>query len=156
VSLVHFKERGLSISQLDEKGSSPLHWACYLGSEHAVNYLVNWVTDLDKTDKGDGFTALHLAVLSGSSKVVRKLLIKGCNKDLRDNKGKTPLDLAEESNFHNIQSMMAPQSLLTRVYNIRPAFKPMRQKKRSLLAFSLFYLVGYLINWVFVGPFVKE
>lgn len=32
----------------------------------------------------------------------------------------------------------------------------MQKKKRSLLAFSVFYLVGYLINLLFVLPFVKQ
>lgn len=42
----------------------------------------------------EGLTPLHLAVISGNSRVVRKLLIKGANKNLLDKNNKTPADIA--------------------------------------------------------------
>jgi len=45
---------------------------------------------------------LHLGVISGNSRLVRKLLIKGAKKDLKDKNGRTPSDLAREQDFTNI------------------------------------------------------
>jgi len=81
---------------LDIKGSSPLHWACYLGCENAVNYLSNWKIDINKADLEGGLTPLHLGVISGNSRLVRKLLIKGANRDIKDKNGRTAFDLAKE------------------------------------------------------------
>lgn len=49
---------------------------------------------------------MHLAVISGNTRVVRKLLIKGSDKTMRDKQGKTPADLAKENGFHNILKML--------------------------------------------------
>ena len=51
-------------------------------------------------------TPLHLAVLSGNSKIVRRLLIKGAKKDAKDKEGKLPVDLAKINDFVNIQNML--------------------------------------------------
>jgi hypothetical protein len=31
VSLAYFREKGLSLHEKDQKGSTPLHWAAFLG-----------------------------------------------------------------------------------------------------------------------------
>lgn len=37
ISLAYFKEKGLSINSKDDKGSTPLHWAAYIGY---LNYII--------------------------------------------------------------------------------------------------------------------
>jgi palmitoyltransferase len=37
--------------------------------------------------------------MQGNSRIVRKLLMKGANRAMKDSNGKTPLDLALESDF---------------------------------------------------------
>ena len=69
---------------MDYKGSSCLHWASYLGSENAVNFLVNWDININQPDFEGALTPLHLGVISGNSKLVRKLLIKGADKNQTD------------------------------------------------------------------------
>jgi len=51
---------------------------------------------MDKPDQEGGLTPLHLGVISGNSRLVRKLLIKGANKNTKDKNGKTAFDLAKE------------------------------------------------------------
>lgn len=64
-SLVYFKEKFLfDIQSPDEMGSTPLHWACYTGSETAATFLLSWKLDVNTKDK-EGLTPLHLAVMSG-------------------------------------------------------------------------------------------
>jgi len=31
ISLAYFKQKGISVISKDEKGSTPLHWAAYIG-----------------------------------------------------------------------------------------------------------------------------
>jgi hypothetical protein len=82
----------------DNRGSTPMHWACYSKSEIALCYLLSWVKNLDDQDI-EGFTPLHLAVKSvealRSTRPVRSLLIRGASRDMRDNSGKRPTDLVE-------------------------------------------------------------
>jgi len=42
-----------------------------------------WGAEIDRQDKIYGLTPLHLAVLSGNGKNVKKLLIRGANRNIR-------------------------------------------------------------------------
>lgn len=65
-TLVYFKDKYfLNIQSIDEMGSTPLHWACYTGSEVAVHFLLSWNVDINAQDR-EGLTPLHLAVMSGN------------------------------------------------------------------------------------------
>jgi len=64
-ALVYFKDKfGMNIQSVDDLWSTPLHWACYNGSEETIIYLLSWKVALNHQDK-EGLTPLHLAVLSG-------------------------------------------------------------------------------------------
>lgn len=80
----------------DNRGSTPLHWACYSKSEVALLYLLAWVKVLDDQDC-EGFTPLHLAVKSvetlKSTRPVRALLIRGAPRNVKDKEGRIPSDL---------------------------------------------------------------
>ena len=47
-------------------------------------------------------TPLHLAVMSGNGRIVKKLLIRGCNRNIKNYSGKLPLDIANENEYKNI------------------------------------------------------
>ena len=55
----------MNLNVKDQKGSTPLHWACYIGSENAVNFLCSWNVEINLTDIEGHLTPLHLAVMSG-------------------------------------------------------------------------------------------
>ena len=62
--------------------------------------------------------------MSGNSRVVRKLLIKGANKYINDKKNKSPTNIAEENEFKNIKNMLDNKSSMAEYCNIKPGFKP--------------------------------
>ena len=67
--------------------------------------MTTWPIELNIQDL-EGLTPLHLAVMNGNSRFVRKLLIKGSDKTIKDNNGKIPADLAREHDFINILRML--------------------------------------------------
>ena len=98
VSLYFFhKIKNMSITQEDDRGSTPLHWACFSCSELALIFILAWVgvEELGMQDQ-DGYTPLHLAVKScdelRSSRPVRALLFKDAPLDVLDHTGKRPID----------------------------------------------------------------
>ena len=42
-----FKMLGLKLNKEDNRGSTPLHWACYSHSETALAYLLAWKLELN-------------------------------------------------------------------------------------------------------------
>ena len=95
-SLIYFKEKfNLSFEISDSLGSTPLHWASYTGSYLAFQFLLSFEEiDLNKIDN-EGLTPLHLCVMSEKVKIVKSLLQSGANRDIKNKKSKTPLELAQ-------------------------------------------------------------
>jgi palmitoyltransferase len=96
----------MDINITDNKGSTPLHWAAYSGSFNTVNFLITWGSVCNIKDKDTGVTALHLASMQGNTRIVRKLLIKGIDRQIKDFSGKSALDYAREGNFKTIETMI--------------------------------------------------
>lgn len=70
----------MDINERDNRGSTPLHWACYSRSEFALSYILALQPDLEIQDN-QGFTPLHLAIKScgevKNTRPVRALLLRG-------------------------------------------------------------------------------
>lgn len=98
----------------DISGCTPLHWASYSSAEDVLLYLLNLKIYLDEKDQlefinktdNKGNTALHLCVKSKSTRIATKLLQNGANPNIKDNTGKTPYQLANESNLTEIASIL--------------------------------------------------
>jgi ankyrin repeat protein len=53
----------MSLTSVDSRGSTPLHWACFSNSELSLIYLLSWMTlDEMNIQDNDGLTALHIAI----------------------------------------------------------------------------------------------
>jgi len=155
ISLAYFLRKGFDIQELDNKGSTPLHWAAFLGMENATIYLTSWGSDPNLKDVESGFTPLHLAVVSGNGRVVRRLLIKGANRHIKDNEDKTPKDLALENEYGHIVQLLQGRSWIVECFNIKPGFQR-RRTKHSLLLFITLLLIGFLGNLIFLFPYVSN
>lgn len=46
-SLTFFKSKGVPLHQRDGEYSTPLHWACFAGSDTAIYYLLAWGLDVN-------------------------------------------------------------------------------------------------------------
>ena len=66
-----------------------------------MNYLCSLNLELNNKDS-EGLTPLHLSVISGNSRVVRKLLLRGSDRETIDNNNKKPIDIAKENEYTNI------------------------------------------------------
>ena len=47
--------------------------------------------------------------MAGNSRVVKKLLVRGADRDKKNLDNKTPIDIAIENNYKNILKMMEPK-----------------------------------------------
>lgn len=90
----------MPLNETDIERSTPLHWACFSGSDTAIYFLLAWGgVDINAQDN-DGNSPLHLAVKSSehfpNTRSLKELLIKGANRSLKDKKGRKPIDMLKE------------------------------------------------------------
>lgn len=98
-SLTYFRMKNVNLSETDGEMSTPLHWACFAGSDTAIYYLLAWGLNVNTPDNL-GNTALHLAIKSAenfpNTRAIKELLIKGANKNAKDNFGRIPSDFTKD------------------------------------------------------------
>lgn len=64
-TMVYLKEKlNLNVNARNKNGSSPLHLACFYGSECCFNVLLSWIEDVNILND-DGNTPMHFLVISG-------------------------------------------------------------------------------------------
>ena len=87
--------------------ATPCHKGAYAGQTEAVKALIeNSNVDIKAQGPYNGYTALHDAVWHGHTEVVTVLLNANVPLDLKGHDGKTPLDLAIEYGYKNIEAMI--------------------------------------------------
>jgi len=97
-----------NIQLLDHCEDSALHWAAYKGNQQSVALLHYLGLPADKADSY-GSTPLHLATAQGCSTVVEYLLESSEVANLiqlKDSKGRTPLDVAKERGHRHVLRML--------------------------------------------------
>ncbi len=117
--IYYFHSLGMDINIKDNRMSTPLHWACYSKSEIALNYILSMQPDLNVQD-AKGFTPLHLAVKSveslKSTRPVRALLLKGADREARDNQGMRAVEVigegVPENTKNDLENMLVSQLML--------------------------------------------
>lgn len=89
-------------------GKAPIHRAVWSHSLDITNLLIQAGADLNVQEMSqDGYTPLHIAVKERLINIVDTLLKNGATKDAKDNRGKTPLDLAKDLGFSEIYEFLS-------------------------------------------------
>ena len=100
------KKYNININSKDSKDNTSLHLATYFNSKKIFNYLLtNNKIEINAKNK-EGFTPLHFAVVSQNKSMIKKLLIKGANCSIKNDKGSTPYDIANKSNYYLIKNIL--------------------------------------------------
>jgi ankyrin repeat protein len=89
------------------EGINLLHAAAQGNQPEMIDYLVNVKNmQIDGVDS-NGWSALHCAADCNSLKAVKKLLELGANKDLKNKKGHTPLQIAQDKKYEEIINLLS-------------------------------------------------
>ena len=81
-------------AQLDHIGWTPLHYACAKGHLEVAEFLITNGAIVDSMSLGNT-TPLMMAVQSGNEQLVKLLLDKGADLQLRNSQGLTAIDIAD-------------------------------------------------------------
>ena len=84
------KKGGINIDKRDEKGLTPLHYACQKGSRDIVRLLIENGADVTM-ETNTSVTPLHLAVMSGNKEIIKMLADAGADVNATDKEGRNSL-----------------------------------------------------------------
>ena len=98
---------GLDVNSKDHKGNTALHWAVYMNSKHAVDYLIYYNIDINSKDN-DGETAYGIAKNKGNQFLIKKfnedfsVLIHNRLEESKENQGGENENEFSNNNHQNI------------------------------------------------------
>ena len=156
----------VNINSKDSKDNTSLHLATYFNSKKIFNYLLtNDKIEINSKNK-EGFTPLHFAVVSQNKSMIKKLLIKGANCSIKNDKMSTPYDLAKKNNYFSIQNILKGNkykySILNYSFYTKALLFFINIISMSFIFFikfdikSVFYILWLLIYVYFIFKFYSE
>jgi palmitoyltransferase len=139
----------------DDAKSTPLHWACYFGSENCADFLLSKDININSCDN-EGKTPLHIAVLSENVNLIKKLIRYGSNKNIRDNNNNTPLNIAEIKKKKNAISILKKGKKICKCIIIKAPVEKIEKSYFNVFIFILLYLSSIFINLVFLFVVIND
>ena len=122
----------MNINETDNRGSTPLHWACYSKAEFALSYTLSMEPNLEIADQ-NGLTPLHLAVRAVpdllSTRAVRALLLKGSERGATSKTGQTTISMIKDTLEDNLKGelmVMLEEPVYLECFMRRVPLKPIR------------------------------
>ncbi|XP_071560537.1 uncharacterized protein [Temnothorax nylanderi] len=105
-------ENGADVTQVTNKGNTPLHTATFKGYKEIVKVLLQHVNHdklnnfINAKTAASGATSLHVAAKNGFLDVTKSLLKRGAIYNIKNNEGKTPLDLSKDQNINDLLKLV--------------------------------------------------
>ena len=98
-SIFYFQKNfNINVNDTDLNRWTPLHWAAVSMNELSLTYLIAWGAKVNLPNI-DGNSPLHLAVFyteSLSNRWAKILLLKGANREARNNQNQLPVEMVQE------------------------------------------------------------
>jgi len=152
-AIIYFnKKYNMDLKDLEENHMNALHLATISGMDDSVIFLLSLGLDPNIRDKF-GYTALHYAVKYNQNRIIKKLLQKGADKEIKENKTKkTPVMMAK--NKPEILEIFRKKGVCEKLF-----FKPdISQKtfcsnKNMILFVTLHLLIIFLVFFILIPYF---
>ena len=123
-----------------------------MGCEVAASVLLSWPIKVELKDE-DGRTPLHLATITGNSRIIRNLLLKGAERSILDKRNKTAMIIAVENNYANIIEMLKKPGVFAEC-KVKPPLRPPKPNYLSVSTFTLFFGGGSILTILFSVQYV--
>ena len=88
----------MPVDSFDWVGMTALQWAARYNLTYVIHKLLQRGADVNKRDRNHGLTALHYSAMYNKIGAIRLLLENGASTTIKDNEGRTPIDVARELN----------------------------------------------------------
>ena len=133
-----------------ELGITPLHYACFKNSKNAVDLLLDLGANINAVDS-EGNNCLHYAVNANNPTLLKKLLVRGADKNIPNKKGELPIDLARVNNFGKIVDILsAKNSFIQNPCSENHEITGLRSSHNNITLFVIILSMG-LGKWIYLS-----
>lgn len=158
--ILYFKYN-FKLNTLDKFNSNVLHHATYNGGEATVALILSLIDNDNNTiinvRDTQGYTPLHLSVIAERSRIAEKLIKKGADLTIKDNKGRTALDIAEELNRANVKTLLNNVNpSITTLFFKQPLLTKHEKSYFNVILFILLHLIFESLVFIFLIPAINK
>ena len=109
-----------NIYEVDNSGNNFYHWACHCSSEKVIDFFLNDKNfDINIKNK-EGYIPLHYYLASKNERSIKRLIYRGADPYMRNNKGENAFDLLNKNK--DIVNKNQIKEILERKYYIKAPF----------------------------------
>ena len=144
-----FKKKTI-IDVPSELGYTPLHYACRKGCKNAVDLLLDLGANINARDN-EGNNCLHFAVLSNNTSLLKKLLVRGADKSIANERNQLPIDLARHNNYGKMVNILsAKNSLIQNPCSKNHEITGLRSSHNNITLFAIILFMG-IGKWIYLS-----
>ena len=133
-----------------EYGITPLLAACIKGSKNAVDLLLDLGANINAVDN-EGNNCLHYAVEGNNINLLKKLLVRGADKTIRNKENQLPIDLAIRKNNHEIVDILsAKASIFQNPCKTNHEITGLRSSHNNITLFVIILFMG-VGKWIYLS-----
>lgn len=153
-SIVYFnKKYNFDIEATDNNKMNALHLSAISGTDNSVIFLLSLGMDPNIKDK-KGNTALHYAVKHSHARIIKKLLQKGADRNIKNNSNKSPEKLAK--NKPEILEIFRKKGICEKLF-----FRPEINQKdinyiQNIIIFIIFHMVVNFLVFFILLPYFNN
>ena len=145
----------------NEYNITPLHYACYNKSLDVIDVLLILGANVNAIDN-EGKSVLFYAVKCNNSSLIKKLLMNGADKNIKDLNGQKPFDEAKKNKFYGVMNVLKEKSFFKQIFycffgvDNCIVYEKLEGKKYNfnLMFFLIFYVIFYFVLIKFDDDFI--
>ena len=137
----------INLYEEDYNGNNFFHWACYCSSEKVIDFFMNDKNfEINKKNKV-GFIPLHFYLLSKNRRSIKRLIYRGADAYIKNNKGENAFDIINRIYKDNKDDIISKNE-------IREILKRKNYLKTPFTLFIFFHFIYIFLIIAFEFPFI--
>ena len=146
VTVIYYFIKKYKINKYEEdnNGNNFYHWACFCSSEKVIDFFLNDKKFEINTKNKEGYLPLHFYLMANNSRSIKRLIYRGADVYLKNNKGENAFDIVNKNNKLDNDKKLEIKEILNRKYYLKAPY--------YLFLFFHFLFIYFII--IFEFPFI--
>ena len=133
----------IDLYETDNNGNYFLHWACHYANDRIIDFFLNDINFNINIQNNEGYTPLQYYLKSRNKRTIKRLIYRGADPYIRNNKGENSFDIVNKNKWDN---------------NYKNEIKEILERKFWLkgpfIVFLFYHFVYIFFIIIFMFPFI--